>query len=132
MTMGDDAEGNEGEGEGEAAAAEGSGEPSDAGFPVRTAITISKGDDSGALTIDAVAQDGMFMIDSVAFYPDAKVGLDMTADGDWQRRALYMGPEFDALDESLQEEFEAFLEERGINSNLALIVPGKWLASHPR
>lgn len=31
--------------------------------------------------------------------------------------------QFEALDEELQEQFERFLEERGINSNLALIIP---------
>lgn len=31
--------------------------------------------------------------------------------------------QFDALDETLQQEFETFLEERGIDSNLALFIP---------
>ena len=31
--------------------------------------------------------------------------------------------QFDALDETLQQEFETYLEERGIDSNLALFIP---------
>jgi len=91
-------------------------------FPVRTTITIQK-EGKGALVMDAIAQDGMFMLDAIAFYKDEKLASDMTVDADWNRRALYMGPEFDALDETLQQEFEGFLEERGIDSNLALFIP---------
>ena len=32
-------------------------------------------------------------------------------------------PQFETLDLSLQEEFEKFLQERGINENLAFFVP---------
>lgn len=74
----------------EEASAEADEEPS---FPVRAAITISKGPGQGGLTVDAVAEDGLFVIDAVAFYGDEKQALDMSAEGDWKRRALYMGPE---------------------------------------
>ena len=59
---------------------------------MRTAITITK-EGKGALTIDATAQDGLFMVDSITYYKNEKVANDMSADGDWNRRALYMGPE---------------------------------------
>lgn len=36
--------------------------------------------------------------------------------------------QFDNLDEAVQAEFETFLEERGINSSLALLIPD--LAEH--
>lgn len=62
-------------------------------FPVRTAITVSKGAGQGGLTVDAVAEDGLFVIDAVSFYKDEQQALDMSAEGDWKRRALYMGPE---------------------------------------
>ncbi|CAD6570102.1 MAG: Mitochondrial acidic protein mam33 [Cyphobasidiales sp. Tagirdzhanova-0007] len=92
-------------------------------LPIRCAITISKGKSQGALTIDAVAQDGLFLVDNISLYPDETLALDLTSDADWKRRGLYMGPAFDHLDESLQTEFEAYLEERGIDSNLALFIP---------
>ncbi|BGP15693.1 Mitochondrial acidic protein mam33 [Rhodosporidiobolus nylandii] len=91
-------------------------------FPVETSITITK-PSGGAVTIDAVAQDGLFVINNIAFYPDADVALGMTSEDDWKRQGLYMGPAFENLDESVQSEFEQYLEERGVNSALALFIP---------
>ncbi|BGP39560.1 Mitochondrial acidic protein mam33 [Rhodotorula kratochvilovae] len=96
--------------------------PSEHNFPVETSITITK-TTGGALTIDAIAQDGLFTINNIAYYPDADVALGMTSEDDWKRQGLYMGPAFDNLDEGVQSEFEAYLEERGINSALALFIP---------
>ncbi|TNY18079.1 mitochondrial glyco protein [Rhodotorula diobovata] len=96
--------------------------PSEQNFPVETSITITK-PSGGALTIDAIAQDGLFTISNIAYYPDADVALGMTSEDDWKRQGLYMGPAFDNLDEGVQTEFEAYLEERGINSALALFIP---------
>ncbi|GAA5890489.1 hypothetical protein JCM5296_005061 [Sporobolomyces johnsonii] len=95
---------------------------SEQAFPVETSITITK-PSGGALTIDAVAQDGLFTINNISFYPDANVALGMTSEDDWKRQGLYMGPAFDNLDEGVQSEFEQYLEERGINSALALFIP---------
>lgn len=92
-------------------------------LPIRTAITISKGAGQGAMTIDAVAQDGVFLVDNISLYKDEKLATDLTSEADWSRRGLYMGPAFDHLDEALQTDFENFLEERGIDSNLALFIP---------
>jgi len=97
-------------------------------LPIRTAITISKGKGQGALTVDAVAQDGLFLVDNISLYKDESLALELTSEADWKRRGLYMGPAFDHLDESLQTDFESFLEERGIDSNLALFIPD--LAEH--
>ncbi|PWN31346.1 mitochondrial glyco protein [Meira miltonrushii] len=91
-------------------------------FPVRCAITISK-QSQGALTIDAQAIDGSFTIENISFYKDAKLATDLTAEADWARRGLYIGPQFDTLDQSVQEQFEHFLEERGIATELALFIP---------
>ncbi|GAA5963661.1 hypothetical protein JCM3765_003536 [Sporobolomyces pararoseus] len=89
---------------------------------VETQIVVSK-PSGGALTIDAVAEAGSFLINNIAFYPEADVALGMKAEDDWKRQGLYMGPAFDNLDEGVQSEFENFLEERGVNSALALIIP---------
>lgn len=91
-------------------------------FPVRCAITISK-QSQGALTIDAQAVDGSFTIENISFYKDAKLATDLTAEADWARRGLYIGPQFDTLDQTVQEQFEHFLEERGIATELALFIP---------
>ena len=100
-----------------------------------------QGPGQGAITIDAVAQDGVFLVDNVSLYQDEKLATELTSEADWKRRGLYMGPavssgrlpvgvrpdppslQFDNLDEALQTEFESFLEERGIDSALALFIP---------
>ncbi|GAA5849966.1 hypothetical protein JCM5353_001674 [Sporobolomyces roseus] len=90
---------------------------------VETQIVVSKGEGQGALTIDAVAEAGSFLINNIAFYPSSETALGMKAEDDWKRQGLYMGPAFDNLDEGVQSEFENYLEERGINSSLALLIP---------
>ncbi|KAL1917086.1 uncharacterized protein VTP21DRAFT_5284 [Calcarisporiella thermophila] len=105
------------EGEAEAEAPE-----TESSFPVRCSITIEK-DNKGALTIDAVAQDGIFMIENILFYKDNRLATEQTAEADWQRRGLYIGPQFAHLDPNVQVMFERFLEERGVNTALALFIP---------
>ncbi|KAF8591304.1 mitochondrial glycoprotein [Ramaria rubella] len=103
---------------------EASDEEASPSYPIRTAITITKPNGGrGALSIDAMCQDGVFSLDSIAYYPDAKVGTELTAEADWKRRGLYIGPQFDHLDVNVQEEFEKFLRERGISEGLALFIP---------
>ncbi|KAH7099696.1 mitochondrial glycoprotein [Auriculariales sp. MPI-PUGE-AT-0066] len=92
-------------------------------YPIRTAITITKPTSKGALVIDAMAQDGSFLADSIAYYADAAVANGQGADADWARRGMYFGPQFEQLDVSVQEEFERFLSERGIDESLALFIP---------
>ena len=91
-------------------------------FPVRCAINITKAG-RGSLNIDAQAQDGQFMIENVTFYRDDKLATALTAEADWARRGLYIGPQFETLDENLQAQFESYLAERGISTNLALFIP---------
>ncbi|KAG8931400.1 Mitochondrial acidic protein mam33 [Tulasnella sp. 418] len=98
------------------------GENSLTSTPVRCAITMTK-PNTGALTVDCVAQDGNFTIDNITFYGDGSLAKELTAEADWKRRGLYIGPQFDHLDVALQESFERYLEERGINSSLALFIP---------
>ncbi|KAK4700154.1 hypothetical protein P7C70_g6100, partial [Phenoliferia sp. Uapishka_3] len=102
---------------------EGAEEEGEASFPVEATITVTKSNGGGALTIDAVAQDGLFSISNISFYNDAKLANGLTAEDDWKRQGLYIGPDFQNLDEAVQTEFENYLEERGINSDLALFIP---------
>jgi complement component 1 Q subcomponent-binding protein len=46
-----------------------------------------------------------------------------TAEKDWARQSLYAGPPFENLDEDLQTYLERYLEERGINAELANMIP---------
>ena len=95
------------------------------------------------MSIDAICQEGVFVLENVSFYRDSKLATDLTAEADWKRRGLYIGPQvqplffplraptlkftsppqFDTLDLNLQEEFERFLQERGINESLAFFIP---------
>jgi complement component 1 Q subcomponent-binding protein, mitochondrial len=68
-------------------------------------------------------KDGIFVIDNVSFYPDSALATELSAEADWKRRGLYMGPKFSNLDETVQSDFDTFIEERGLNTNLALFIP---------
>lgn len=92
-------------------------------YPIRVSINITKANGPGALNIDAVVQEGQFMTENVSFYDDAKLGTELTAEADWKRRGMYIGPQFETLDLGLQEEIDKFLQERGINESLALFIP---------
>jgi len=102
---------------------EGASADAEPSYPLRCSFTITKPSVPGALSIDAVCQEGTFVLENVSFYKDAKLATDLTAESDWKRRGLYIGPQFDTLDLNLQEEFERFLQERGINESLAFFIP---------
>lgn len=94
-----------------------------ASFPVRCNITIQKDGTNSVLSLDTITQDGIFIIDNMVLYPSIQLATGNSAEYDWQRREKYMGPPFSNLDEDLQILMERFLEERGINTSLALFVP---------
>lgn len=91
-------------------------------YSVRMSVSVTK-PDSGALTIDCVSQNESILIDNISFYKDAKLATQLTADADWERRGLYIGPVFDHLDLDVQSEFQQYLTERGIDERLATFVP---------
>jgi len=92
-------------------------------YPLHCSFTITKPSVPGALSIDAVCQEGVFVLENVSFYNETKLATDLTAEADWKRRGLYIGPQFETLDLGLQEELDKFLQERGINESLALFIP---------
>ncbi|KAJ4384632.1 Mitochondrial acidic protein mam33 [Didymella sp. IMI 355093] len=92
------------------------------GFPAHASIRIERAG-KGALAIEATAQDGDFIIEDLYYFPDAELADPQTAEKDWARRTLYTGPPFNNLDEDLQILLEKYLEERGINTRLALFIP---------
>jgi complement component 1 Q subcomponent-binding protein len=98
---------------------EGEGEQ---GFPAHASIRIERAG-KGALAIEATAQDGDFLIEDLYYFPDPELADPQTAEKDWARRTLYTGPPFNNLDEDLQILLEKYLEERGINTRLALFIP---------
>ncbi|KAF8474396.1 regulatory protein suaprga1 [Russula ochroleuca] len=98
-------------------------EASEPSYPLRCSLTITKPSVPGSLSVDAVCQEGVFVIENLSYYNDAKLATDLTPEADWKRRGLYIGPQFETLDLNFQEEFEKFLQERGINESLAFFVP---------
>ncbi len=103
----------------DAAAANEDDEPS---FPARVNVMIEKVG-KGTLQIETTAQDGEIVIDNVYFFKDAELADAKTAELDWKRRNLYEGPPFGNLDEDLQILLERYLDERGVNTALAVWVP---------
>jgi complement component 1 Q subcomponent-binding protein len=91
-------------------------------FPVDMKITISK-PGKGALQIIASAHDGTIMGENITFFQDAEQALAKTAEEERKAGNVYLGPEFGHLEEDLQMLIETYLDERGINTALALFLP---------
>tara|TARA_R110002060_G_scaffold53509_1_gene64142 strand:+ start:231 stop:662 length:432 start_codon:yes stop_codon:yes gene_type:complete len=97
-------------------------EEQDPSFPARLNIVVEKAN-KGALAVEAVVQDGMVVIDNVYYYTDAAHAHAKSADKVHERQDLYVGPPFGNLDEDLQVLLERYLDERGVNTALAIFVP---------
>ncbi|KAF8461138.1 glycoprotein suaprga1 [Kalaharituber pfeilii] len=91
-------------------------------FPAHLSIVIEK-PSGGALKISGLAQDGMIILQNVIYHESPGLLKTKSAENDYQSEGLYAGPEFANLDEDLQVLFERYLDERGINTALALFVP---------
>ena len=92
-------------------------------FPCNINITVEKEGVKGAMHFVTSANDGQIMIDRFCFFRDASLADAKTADKQWSSRNVYSGPPFGNLDERLQEILERYLDERGINTALALWIP---------
>lgn len=92
--------------------------------PINLSIVVEKpGKASGALNIDATAQDGNIVVENMFFYEDAKVAKVDSPEAAQKRADVYPGPPFGSLDEDLQVLMERFLEERGVTQAMAVFVP---------
>lgn len=98
---------------------DGSQDPS---FPARVYVTIHK-PGKGAMQVETVVQDGEIVIEHVNYFSKGELADPNTMDQDWSKRHLYTGPPFGNLDEELQVLLERYLEERGVNTALALWIP---------
>lgn len=65
----------------------------------------------------------MIVIENVFYHKNAALATAQTAEADYERRGIYAGPPFGNLDQEVQVLFERYLEERGINTALALFIP---------
>lgn len=92
------------------------------GFAARVQVQVTR-EGKGALTIECIAQDGDLTIDNVYYFPTTEMAEAKTAESDYSRRSIYTGPPFGQLDEELQVMLERYLEERGVNTAMALFIP---------
>ncbi|KAJ7119952.1 mitochondrial glycoprotein [Mycena crocata] len=99
------------------------GEPKEPGPEFRVSVSITKPTAPSALNIDLYCAEGAFHPATVSFYKTAALGRDLTIESDFSRRTLYVGPLFEMLDATLQEQFTTFFQERGIDEHLAHFVP---------
>lgn len=67
------------------------------------------------------AQPDGFEVTNVAIF-DKALAEKEGAEGDWQRRSQYMGPQFDTLDSAVQDAFQGYLAERGVDEALANFI----------
>ncbi|KUI71961.1 hypothetical protein VM1G_07953 [Cytospora mali] len=106
--------------------AEGLEEDGDAGnepgVTCRLNIVVEK-PGKGALNIEAVAQEASVIVENMYYYHDAAIAHSASPEAVHKSRDVYPGPPFGTLDEDLQLLMEQYLDERGINSTLALFVP---------
>jgi complement component 1 Q subcomponent-binding protein len=91
-------------------------------FPARVNVTIEK-PGGGALLVQTVVQNGYFQIEDLSYFAKPDLAHAQTAEKDWARQALYAGPPFENLDEALQGMLDRYLEDRGIHSELATMIP---------
>ncbi|KAJ9603861.1 Mitochondrial acidic protein mam33 [Cladophialophora chaetospira] len=97
-------------------------EPASPAYPAQLTITITK-PGSKALEIRAVAQDNTIEIENVSFFPrESLLDAQSTKDAS-EARSLYAGPPVDELDPELQQMLQQYLEERGIDEELAGFLP---------
>ncbi|CAK5274496.1 unnamed protein product [Mycena citricolor] len=90
---------------------------------LRVRVTFSKSNAPGAMTADFYCSNGVLQPANVSYYADSETGTGLTMDADFTRRLLYNGPVFETLDAGLQEQFDAFFRERGIDEALGVFIP---------
>ncbi|KAK5190499.1 Mitochondrial acidic protein mam33 [Exophiala xenobiotica] len=87
-------------------------------YPIHLTITITK-PGKKALEVRAVAQEGTIEIDTISFFPKESLLEAQTPKDAQEARNLYAGPAIGNLDPDLQAMLEKYLEERGIDAELA-------------
>lgn len=92
------------------------------GFPAQLNITVTK-PGKGAVQITATADDGLIEVEDVFYFKKADLAEPNTAEKMHARQHVYAGPPFGNLDSDLQAMLERYLDERGINPQLATFVP---------
>ena len=97
--------------------------------PVDVTIDIAKqskdGSDLGTMTFFAAADyNNEFYVTQVEFTADSQLASDRSAQAELDRRVKYMGPVYEDLDDTLQEQFAQYLESRGMTPELCEFIHG--------
>lgn len=92
------------------------------GAACRLNIVVEK-PGQGALNIEAMVQDAAIIVENMYYYHDPAIAHSTTPEAVHKERDVYPGPPFGTLDEDLQLLMEQYLDERGINTALAVFVP---------
>lgn len=77
----------------------------------------------GALSLHGQVDDGEFVISTITPYKDGKLATVDDANTAAQRRNAYEGPYFYSLDEDLQQSIHSYIQSRGVDTPLLLILP---------
>ncbi|KAL2441957.1 hypothetical protein ABEF95_016945 [Exophiala dermatitidis] len=91
-------------------------------YPIHLTITVTK-PSKRALEIRAVAAEGAIEIETISFFPKESLLEAKTPDEAQEARSLYAGPPISNLDPELQAMLDKYLEERGIDAQLASFLP---------
>lgn len=83
---------------------------------------IHQTDAPGALVAEASVAQGSFLFDHLAYFEDAKLATEATAEADYKKGSLYLGPEYQTLDLGLQDEFEKYMHDRGVDAKLGSFI----------
>lgn len=60
---------------------------------IRVSLSITKNNGPGAMNVDLICEDNHLSVENISFYDSAKLGTELTAEADWNRRGLYIGPQ---------------------------------------
>ncbi|BEJ14838.1 hypothetical protein CspHIS471_0406050 [Cutaneotrichosporon sp. HIS471] len=88
---------------------------------ITSSLLVTKSGAKKALLVDLGASPDGFEVTNVAIYEKALAEAN-GAEGDWKRRSSYMGPQFDTLDSVVQDAFQAYLAERGVDAALSNFI----------
>lgn len=92
-------------------------------FPANVNVLIQRQGKDGALRVHLVTDGAAFTVHSVTHLPASSTASAKELLRGSEPENVYTGPPFQQLDEELQSNIEQHLEERGINTELAVVIP---------
>ncbi|KIM36977.1 hypothetical protein M413DRAFT_13566 [Hebeloma cylindrosporum] len=82
-----------------------------------------EGDASVSLPIPFVVSVTKLSVEKHSYCDDGKTDTELAANADWNRRGLYVGPQFNTHGVGVEVTFDNFLSEPGINETVAQFIP---------